>query len=395
MKGRRLARALVVGCCLAATLAIAGCAGWVAQSTQNPSSAGNAFRAVSCADVTDCIAVGSSDPNGNSSPLAERWDGRKWTVLPAISVPGTRSGQLSGVSCSSVDACTAVGTYVATANNALTGFAARWNGSSWTLQSIPAPAGSVGTDLHSVSCSSATSCVVVGEDLQLFGRLSAPVTLAEHWNGSTWTVEPTPHPAPDQEYLVGVSCAAPDACTAVGLYTVFGRENPLAIRWDGSSWKSQATPKPADAVAGQFEGVSCPTQVVCTAVGFSETTTTVDTLVERWSGGAWAIQASPTPTGLPSQLLGVSCPTDSRCSAVGEHLTTPTGNETTLAERWNGSTWTIEPSSLPAGSGASGRSWSASCPTSTACTAVGWWGLDTGGLRTLAQVRLDSATQAR
>ena len=51
------------------------------------------------------------------------------------------------------------------------------------------------------------------EDLRL-----PPVTLAERWNGTSWTVQP-PHPTGGQSHshhLEGVSCMTGTTCTAVG-----------------------------------------------------------------------------------------------------------------------------------------------------------------------------------
>jgi hypothetical protein len=41
----------------------------------------------------------------------------------------------------------------------------------------------------------------------------------EHWNGATWSQQPTPTlPARATGKFSGVSCTAPAACTAVGSY---------------------------------------------------------------------------------------------------------------------------------------------------------------------------------
>ena len=41
-------------------------------------------------------------------------------------------------------------------------------------------------------------------------------TLIESWNGSRWSVVPSPNPGPGVTWLNGVSCAATDACNAAG-----------------------------------------------------------------------------------------------------------------------------------------------------------------------------------
>ena len=44
------------------------------------------------------------------------------------------------------------------------------------------------------------------------------LTLVEHWDGSAWTIEPSPNPPAVGAYLTGVSCTTATACTAVGHY---------------------------------------------------------------------------------------------------------------------------------------------------------------------------------
>jgi hypothetical protein len=63
--------------------------------------------------------------------------------------------------------------------------------SSTTMQRLPIPPGAPGEEplvlLASVSCASATACVTVGSN--------QAATMAERWNGATWTIQPTPNPA--------------------------------------------------------------------------------------------------------------------------------------------------------------------------------------------------------
>jgi hypothetical protein len=90
---------------------------------------------------------------------------------------------LTGVSCSSPDACTAVsGGYLATRK-----LAQRWNCRWWAWQRIRIPRGSHGTGLSAVSCSSAKRCTAVGS--YSVGRNT--LTLAERWNGRRWAIQRT------------------------------------------------------------------------------------------------------------------------------------------------------------------------------------------------------------
>lgn len=82
----------------------------------------------------------------------------------------------------------------------------------------------------------------------------------------------------------------------------------------------------------------------------------------------WSIEHTLNPTdGSGSELLGVSCVSARACTAVGSSFTV-IGAGATLAERWNGTQWSIE--HTPNTDGASGLD-SVSCVSARACTAVG------------------------
>ena len=156
--GGRRARPLAaaaVGLCAAAGLALlpssaiaasAASSGGAAAGTRGATTTNPAdhFLAVSCPARRMCVAVGIADI-ARQLLLAERWNGRRWIVTHPVLPAKATSGGLTGVSCSSSRACTAVGfEFVpATGSGPL---AERWNGRSWTLQSMPS-AGNEGIPL--------------------------------------------------------------------------------------------------------------------------------------------------------------------------------------------------------------------------------------------------------
>jgi hypothetical protein len=206
------------------------------------------------------------------------------------------SSALSGVSCTSSTACTAVGNYFNSAGARVT-LAELWDGTSWTAQSTPNPADATSSGLAGVSCTSIMACTAVG---QYFNSAGVGVTLTELWDGTNWTVPSTPNPANAKESaLSGVSCTSSTACTAVGHYRISpGSSAMLAERWDGTSWTVQSTPNPADATSSVLYGVSCTSSVACTAVGqyFNSAGAGV-TFAELWNGGGWTVQSTPNPAG--------------------------------------------------------------------------------------------------
>ena len=100
------------------------------------------------------------------------------------------------------------------------------------------------------------------------------------------------HPGPARGDLTSVSCTSASACTAVGFYAgSTGGFAALADRWNGTAWSVQRIAQPPAGWTPLFSGVSCTAATACTAVGdrYRQDGTRL-TLAERWNGTAWAIQ---------------------------------------------------------------------------------------------------------
>lgn len=200
---------------------------------------------VSCVSTSFCL---SADGFGH----VDIWNGSSWSAGPAVA--GFSS--VGSLSCVSATFCEAVGGGPAGEN------AAAWNGTSWTDQAVSAA-------LAAVSCASASSCEAVG---QSHGPNDQPITLAESWNGSAWAAQAIPSPATTQGSTLGaVSCTSATSCTAVGQYqssdvSDFGAFLTVAEVWDGTAWSLESTPNPS-ATHNLLLGVSCGAPQVCTAVG--------------------------------------------------------------------------------------------------------------------------------
>ncbi|HEY2443018.1 MAG TPA: hypothetical protein VGI31_07790, partial [Streptosporangiaceae bacterium] len=247
---------------------------------------------------------------------------------------------------------------------------------SWAVESTPNPSGALASYLNGVSCVSADSCTAVGSYHP--ARSGRNVTLAEHWDGSTWAIQATRNPSGSSDSsLLAVSCASAASCTAAG-HAGSSRVNVLlAEHWDGARWAIQATPAPSGSAASGFFGVSCAGSQ-CTAAGFSSGSSGSSgsggdlTLAERWSGGSWSVQPTPDPAGAADSVFyGISCDQAAACTAAGEYVTS-SGATDALAESWDGSTWTVQATPSPsAASVPSSALGGVSCITAAACTAVG------------------------
>jgi len=343
------------------------------------------LAAVTCLTAKQCTAVGGA-PAG---ALAEKWNGTKWVTEPKPPAPGT-NGFLSAVSCTSATACTAVGTYVPKSGKEVElALAERWNGKTWKYEPTPTPAGATLADLVGVSCSSATACIAVG---QVDTPSKPGLMLAEGWNGKKWVIQPTPEPTGVViSGLSSVSCSSTTSCVAVGNYSSTSLSGPFALveGWNGKKWAYALPPNPSGActagpppyktgctVDSEFLGVSCPSVKACTAVGqyvpFSAGSYPPPrSLAENWNGKNWTIESSPNPAGRtkyiqPPPLAAVSCSSAKACTAVGQYVNNSDDYQT-LAESWNGTKWVIEPTPEIS----TGRIlYGVSCKSSR-CTAVG------------------------
>lgn len=213
--------------------------------------------------------------------------------------------------------------------------AERWDGTSWSVQSVPVPPGGPFSALEGVSCTSASACMAVGATFDAINGNSLG-TVAERWNGTTWSLVPSPGSANANYNLFGVSCTSASACTAVGNTD----SGVLAERWDGTSWTEQSAITPPNTNANgnvdSLTGVSCASPNTCTATGDVFTNSGPLTIAERWDGTTWSVQDTPTPPGTYDlDPFFVSCQTSSVCTAVGGYANN--GAHATLAEQWNGS----------------------------------------------------------
>jgi hypothetical protein len=342
-------------------------AAWRAQSAPNPARASTSFLGgVSCPSSSDCTAVGLGNGDGTPVTLGERWLDGRWSIEGVPSPVGAAKNQLTGIACPATDRCMAVGTAGPT-RGVSSAEALRWNGTRWSNQPIPTVPGA---SLNALSCASPSACMAVGE--------SDSGVLAERWNGTRWRILPAPTPKGAVfSGLGGISCPSPSFCMAAGAYSTSsspdGPAKSFTERWNGKKWAIVSSPNPAGAVQTFFNGVSCTSSSACTATGEQHSASGVThTLAERWDGATWRIQPTPNPAKVQfASLGGVACTGPSACLAVGG------SDQGTLAERWDGTMWHIQPIPTPPGDGLLNG---VACPAPAACTAVGFTFTSSGGM---------------
>jgi hypothetical protein len=336
---------------------------------ETPTASHGVLAGASCAASTACIGVGSYKNSSETTvSLADEWNGLEWGSRLPVNPSGAKATELRGVSCTSPSECTAVGSYT-NSSGAVVTLAERFNGVEWTPETPPNPSGASESRLSSVSCTSSSNCSAVGFYKNSSGTL---LSLAERWIGSVWAIQKSQNPPGTNIQLIGVSCSATGACTAVGTYTNPGAKVlSLAERLSGSEWKIQSTEPPPGSKAVELRGVSCPSASACTAVGsYTNSSGNTVSLAEGWNGSIWTLQPMASPAGaLNTRAAGVSCAASGVCAAVGSYEQSA-GRPAPLAELWNGSEWLLWPATSPSGA-EGGELLTVSCVSSYACEAAG------------------------
>ena len=347
---------------------------WHAQPAPNPARASaNYLNGVSCPAASDCTAAGQGNGDGTPFPLGERWRNGRWRQQAVPNPAGAAENQLNGIACPATGRCLAVGTAGPTRGVSTTE-ALQWNGTRWRGQPIPTVPGA---SLNALACASPSACMAVGE--------SDSGVLAERWNGTRWRILPAPTPQGAVfSGLGGVSCLSPAFCMAAGAYSTSsspdGPAKSFTERWNGQKWAIVPSPNPAGAVQTFLGAVSCTAPSACTTTGEQHSATgIVHTVAERWNGTRWRIQPTPNPAKVQGASLGgLACTGPSACLAVGTSFDASGNPAGPFAERWNGIRWRIQPTPVPPGAQFSGL-FGIACSAPAACTAVGFTFTPSGG----------------
>jgi len=281
-----------------------------------------------------------------------------WTAVPA-GPQSSGSHLLLGTSCPNAWSCWAVGAMLPAGNGGpdTVAFAEHWDGSSWSAAPVAHPADGGGSVLYDVACLSSSDCWAVGAQGSGDHSHTPPQPMAEHWNGTAWSMVAVPAMT---GFLFSVACPTADDCWATGSTFDPASGNPLhsyVVHWNGSGWSTVPFPSSGQSY-DQLTGVSCASSSDCWAVGTAGPnpmggaiipnvflqTKDDDPWIVHWNGRTWSGTPTPdvsSPTG--AMLSGVTCASSSECWAVGSTMDANTHPFRPLVERWNGVTWVPTP----------------------------------------------------
>lgn len=317
-----LAATVVMGALVAGP---ASAATWTIVPSQAVGS-GSVLFGVDALSATSAWAVG-----GSGNGLVERWDGTRWAAVTSPDLLD-HSNPNSWAALNAVDATSATNAFAVGGGNGAV--AERFDGTSWTTTSVPSPGGDV---LNDVKAFSPTDAWAVGRSTPTFNGL----TLARHWQGSSWAKVATPSPGTRDNTLLSVAGTSPADVWAVG----WSRNLPygnrtkqsLVLHWNGSAWSRVTSPNLGAQTV--LEDVVALSPTDAWAVGYASGS---GALALHWNGTSWTTAPAPALGSLDA----VSALSASNLWASGSD------SEGRLQfANWRGSSWTLTPAPAPGGAG--------------------------------------------
>jgi hypothetical protein len=222
-----------------------------------------------------------------------------------------------------------------------------WDGTSWSV--VPSPnTGPVEQTLYSVLPLSEKNAWATG--IYLDGTRFA--TLTVHWGGSEWSIVPSPNPGPRNNYLNALDAVGPNDIWAVGTY----RDGPLRTlieHWDGTNWTVVPSPNVGTArnLLVDIEAFSADN---IWALGQACNDTICSDgriMLLHWDGSEWTVASAPDPTPYGEQAQEISATRPNDIWIGGTVCLTPFCIDSVpMVLHWDGATWSDVSNPLPAGS---------------------------------------------
>jgi hypothetical protein len=255
------------------------------------------LNAVTALSASDAWAVGTAYASPTTTTSILHWNGSHWTLVPSPNT-GTVANGLNGVAALGANDVWAVGDQTSDPTNSnVQQLVEHWDGHAWSVVA--------GASLGGYSTLAAITRIPGTSQLLAVGAVANPTTapyhtVIERWNGNGWARMPSPNVGSNSNQLFALTARSGSDAWAVGNY------------WGPSNGQDGATPQ---------------------------------TLIEHFNGSAWKVIASPNVINagmlVENHLFGVAALSASAVYTVGTYWN-PSGDYSyTLAERWNGSRWSL------------------------------------------------------
>jgi hypothetical protein len=255
--------------------------------------------------------------------------GTGWSVVSSPN-PSTNGNVLQAVAAVSTNKVWTVGYYFAgtTKNQVKQTLIERYNGTKWSV--VPSP--NVGTGdntLNGVAAISGTNAWSVGS--------SPGGALILHFNGTTWSVVPN-------TFACALNAVAATSASNVWAAGTSSGQTCM-LHFNGSTWTRVQTPNMGvgdDTLSGVTAISSTDAWAVgtyCTGDTCDRGSGTFQTLIIHYHNGRWGVVPSPNPDNYINSLNAITAISATNLWAVGNHATDPFDSEP-LILHFDGTSWT-------------------------------------------------------
>jgi hypothetical protein len=205
-----------------------------------------------------------------------------------------------------------------------------WDGTRWTV--VPSPYQGA-AELTAVAAVSASDVWAVGI------RTTNPEgSLVLHYDGAQWSTVADGHPN-DNTGLRGVAATSATSVLAGGSTTdPNGQRITFVERWDGTSWSVE--PTLSEPEYNEFNAIAADPSGAAFGVGWMSPDLGYFAFTERYDGSAWAIEPTPDFGPPNSNLYGVVMTSSTQAWAVGYQSGHGVGP---VIIKWNGARWSVDP----------------------------------------------------
>src|SRR5918994_1952453 len=222
--------------------------------------------------------------------------------------------------------------------------AQHWDGTSWTL--VPTPNVAVGKSaenaLNGADGLSSNNVWAVG-----YSKGAGPYkTLVERWNGTQGSIVPSPNVGTSHNVLVDVDGLRSDLAWAVGYYREGSSRRTLLLRWNGTQWSSAPSPNPGTSSNALLDVAAIAPNDVW-AVGYKSSGTGYRSLILHYNGTIWEEVSAPSFGTGDNILTSISAVSSTNVWAAGYFVDGI--QHKTLTLRYDGTTWHQVPSVNAAG----------------------------------------------
>lgn len=274
---------------------------WTVLREADPSGYGGQFSGIASIARNDVWAIGQTYGAGHyskRSAAAEHWDGARFSVSPLPRVTGSETF-LYGIAAIATNDVWAAGG--ALAHGGLQQpYVVHWNGSAWTQIAVPGLPG-VANNLDAVAATASDDVWSVGGSQ---ASASAPFrTLAEHWDGTQWSIVPTPNVNADSNVFNAVVALSRHDAWAMGDYNNGRTFAPLAEHWDGTAWTIVPVPNSGTRLTFVFGATALAANDVFAAGEIARRKNGVASYLVHWNGKAWTTVPTPNVPHRPVTLL--------------------------------------------------------------------------------------------